>query len=66
MGPEFVNIYIENLVKEMGELLKVKILLQTQLEMQQKITAELQVKIEALEKANADRVVKKKKEDNTF
>ena len=66
MGPEFVNIYIENMTKELGELLKVKILLQTQLEVQQKITADLQARLDVLEKANAERTGKKKKEENTF
>ena len=65
MGPEFVNAYIENLTKEMGELLKVKVLLQTQLDLQQKITAELQQRLNELEKAN-EKLNKKKKDDNTF
>lgn len=66
MGQEFVNAYIENLVKEMGELLKIKILLQTQLEIQQKISAELQNRLTDLEKANEKLNKKKKDEPNTF
>lgn len=65
MGPEFVNAYIENLTKEMGELLKVKVLLQTQLDIQQKITAELQQRLAELEKSN-EKLSRKKKDDNTF
>jgi len=65
MGPEFVNAYIENLTKEMGELLKMKVLLQTQLDLQQKIAAELQARLTELEKAN-DKLAKKKKDDSTF
>jgi hypothetical protein len=66
MGPEFVNAYIENLTKEMGELLKLKILLQTQLDLQQKITAELQQRLIELEKANEKLSKKTKKDDSTF
>lgn len=65
MGPEFVNAYIENLTKEMGELLKMKVLLQTQLDIQQKITAELQQRLSELEKGN-EKLAKKKKDDHTF
>jgi hypothetical protein len=65
MGPEFVNAYIENLTKEMGELLKMKVLFQTQLDIQQKITAELQQRLTELEKAN-EKLSKKKKDENTF
>lgn len=64
MGPEVVNLYIENMTRELTELLKHKILLQTQLELQQKISAELQEKVEKLEKAVAK--TSKKKEENTF
>ena len=63
MGPEFFNAYVENLVKEMGELTKVKVLLQTQLELQQKISAELQQKLERFEKNEEKQLAKKKKED---
>lgn len=63
MGQEFLNAYIENMTREMGELLKMKILLQTQLELQQKITADLQEKLDKLEKASAKN---NKKKDDTF
>lgn len=66
MGPEFINAYIENMTKEMGELLKMKVLLQTQLELQQKITAELQQRLNELEKVNEKLSKKKKDEPNTF
>lgn len=66
MGSEFVNAYIENMTKEMGELLKMKVLLQTQLDLQQKITAELQQRLNDLEKANEKLSKKKKDEPNTF
>lgn len=66
MGQEFVNAYIENLVKELGELLKIKVLLQTQLEIQQKLTADLQQRLTELEKANEKLNKKKKDEPNTF
>lgn len=65
MGQEFVNAYIENLAKEMGELLKLKVLLQTQLDIQQKITAEMQTRLERFEKAE-EKSAKKKKDENTF
>lgn len=64
MGPEVINLYIENLTKELMEAIKIKILLQTQLEIQQKITADLQEKVDKLEKAAAR--TNKKKEENTF
>lgn len=63
MGQEFLNAYIENMTREMGELLKMKILLQTQLELQQKITADLQEKLDKLEKAASKNT---KKKDDTF
>lgn len=63
MGQEFLNAYIENMTREMGELLKMKILLQTQLELQQKITADLQEKLDKLEKAASKN---NKKKDDTF
>lgn len=66
MGSEFVNAYIENMTKEMGELLKMKVLLQTQLDLQQKITAELQQRLNDLEKVNEKLSKKKKDEPNTF
>ena len=66
MGPEFVNAYIDNMTKELGELLKIKILLQTQLELQQKITAELQQRLADLEKTVEKTAKKTKKDDSTF
>ena len=63
MSTDFYNTYVENLIKELGEYMKMKILLQTQLEVQQKITNELQEKVEKLEKAAAKT---SKKKDDTF
>ena len=66
MGPEFYNLYVENLIKELGESLKIKVILQTQLELQQKITAELQQRLEKYEKAEERAAKKAKKDDSTF
>ena len=66
MGPDFVNAYIENMTREMGELLKMKILLQTQLELQRKITAEMQQRLERFEKAEEKAAKKIKKDESTF
>jgi hypothetical protein len=66
MGPEFYNLYVENLIKELGESLKIKVILQTQLELQQKITAELQQRLEKYEKAEERPAKKAKKDDSTF
>ena len=66
MGPEFYNLYVENLIKELGESLKTRIILQTQLELQQKISAELQQRLEKYEKAEEKAAKKHKKDDSTF
>lgn len=66
MDQEFINVYIANLTKEMGELLKIKVLLQTQLDLQQKMTSELQQKILQLESSVPDKTKKSIKKDDTF
>lgn len=45
MTPEIINLYIENLLKEVEELCKSKILLDTQVKYNVKINEELQDKI---------------------
>ena len=57
MDNEFVNAYIERVTNEVAELVKTKLLLETQLQMAQKVNTELQNKIEKLEKPT------KKKDD---
>lgn len=66
MGPEFYNLYVENLIKELGESLKMKIIIQTQLELQQKISSELQQRLEKYEKAEEKAAKKNKKDESTF
>lgn len=49
MQIEFVNAYIERLVKEVGELTKNRLLLETQLFMAEKANAELTEKLNKYE-----------------
>lgn len=49
MQIEFVNAYIERLIKEVGELTKNRLLLETQLFMAEKANAELSEKINKYE-----------------
>lgn len=49
MDSDFVNAYIEKVTNEVTELVKTKLLLETQLLMAQKTVNELQSKIEMLE-----------------
>ena len=48
MNEVFVNKYIENLIKEITELNKTKLLLQTQLDIANKISSDLTEEIEKL------------------
>ena len=50
MDNEFVNAYIERVINEVAELTKTRLLLETQLQMAQKVNTDLQKKIERLEK----------------
>lgn len=56
MDSEFVNAYIERVTNEVAELTKTRLLLETQLQMVQKVNTELQKKIEKLEKPTKKKV----------
>lgn len=66
MNPDLVNLYIERLLNEIGELTKTRLLLDTQLKFTEMLNVQLQTKINeletALEKLNNR---KSKKEVNT-
>lgn len=65
MNPELINLYIDQLLNEIGESAKSRILLQTQLKYTEKINSQLQARIFELE-AQAEKLNKKKsKEVNT-
>jgi len=65
MNPELVNLYIEQLLIEIGENAKSRILLQTQLRYTERVNAQLQTRISELE-AQVEKLNKKKtKEVNT-
>lgn len=65
MEQEFLNTYIENMSKKLGDQLKNEILLSTQLEIAIKRNTELQTEIEKL-KTDLEKINKKKnKEVNT-
>jgi BMFP domain-containing protein YqiC len=76
MGPEFINNYIERLINEISELVKTKLLLQTQLDIQQQMTAEIQNKNQKLEEKiqklettlSGEKIkkIKKPKDDSIF
>lgn len=63
MQVEFVNAYIERLVKEVGELTKNRLLLETQLYIAEKSNLELTERVarleEIIEKQNTSEPVKK-------
>lgn len=48
MNPELINIYIERLIREVGELIKSKLLIETQLKYTEMMNASLNKKIEEL------------------
>jgi len=49
MNPEIVNMYIERLIKEIEELTKNRLLIETQLRYIEKLNADLQVKLKQTE-----------------
>ena len=51
MSAEFVNLYIERLIREIMELTKSKLLLETQLLMSEKANQDLSAKVAELESA---------------
>lgn len=59
-NPEMINLYVDNLVREMTELLKSKVLLNTQLEFLQKSHNSLIVEFETF-KAQVEEANKPKK-----
>lgn len=65
MNPDLVNLYIEQLLQEISEGAKTRILLQTQLRYTERINAQLQTKISALESQVEKLNKKKSKEANT-
>ena len=56
MDNDFVNAYIERVTNEVAELTKTRLLLETQLQMVQKVNTELQKKIEKLEKPTKKKI----------
>ncbi len=66
MNPEILNMYIEQLLNEIAEGAKSRVLLQTQLRYTERINAQLQSKISELEeKIEKLNTKKSKKEVNT-
>lgn len=66
MNPELINLYIEQLLNEISENAKTRVLLQTQLKYTERMNAQLQSKITELE-SQAEKLNKKKnKEADTF
>lgn len=64
-NPELINLYIENLVNEITENTKARVLLQTQLRYTEMINSQLQSKITELESQLEKLNKKKTKEVNT-
>lgn len=64
MQSELVNIYIEKLIVNLTELTKVNILQAAQLELQQKINADLARKVDQLDDALTKAKSKTKKESD--
>ena len=66
MNPEIVNMYIAKLIKEIEELTKNRLLVETQLQYTEKLNAELQKRVQLLEDQNEKQSKKiNKKEVNT-
>lgn len=65
-NPELINLYIENLMNEVTEGAKSRLLLQTQLKYTEKLNAQLQSKITELESQVEKLNKKKPKEVDTF
>lgn len=49
MNPEIINMYIDRLIREIGELTKSRLLIETQLQYTEKMNADLQARIKQLE-----------------
>jgi len=66
MGPEFVNAYVNKLLNEIQELVKTKLLLQTQLELTEGINKKLSQELDKYQKQEETKKKNIKKEDNQF
>lgn len=67
MSNILINVYVERLLKEVTELTKNKLVLESQLIMSEKVNNELSVKLAELEKAEEARKKKTaKKEEQQF
>lgn len=64
MGPEFVNAYVNRLIGEIQELVKTKLLLQTQLEVTEAMNKKLSEQLDKYQKQEEKK--KQKKDDNQF
>jgi CII-binding regulator of phage lambda lysogenization HflD len=65
MNPEIINLYIDRLLQEITELIKNKLLIETQLRYTERINAEFASKIKDLESQLEKLNKKKQKEVNT-
>lgn len=65
MNPDLINIYIERLVNEVAEGVKLRILLETQLKFTENINNQLQARVLQLESQVEKLNKKKSKEVNT-
>ena len=65
MNPDLINIYIERLVNEVAEGVKLRILLETQLKFTENINNQLQARVVQLESQVEKLNKKKSKEVNT-
>ncbi len=69
MNPEILNLYIDRLLTEIHELTRNRFLIETQLKYTEKLNADLNSKVKALEadleKMNVKASAKTKKEVNT-
>lgn len=66
MNSDLVNLYIEKLIFNLTELTKVNILQAAQLELQQKINADLARKVDQLDEALNKAKAKTKKNETDF
>lgn len=66
MGPEFVNVYVTKLLNEIQELVKTKLLLQTQLEVTEKLNQQLSQQLDKYQQQEEKASKKAKKDDNQF
>lgn len=66
MDAQIINVYVERLLKEVTELTKTKLLLETQLIVTQQLNSELSSKIEAYQKAEEKQLKKAAKNEQTF